>query len=1640
MPPPPTQFFFAEARTARLASIFWVVVAGSRLRLLNLSPMKTILLAALIGLKAVALLAQTPAASSTYRPASPTRFRHTAHATNGMAIPATVFRSGRAAINSNVAERGLHHKVVRSLATLTNSDGRLAYRTNSYTELATGMHYLEDGEWKEARELIEPFDSGAIARYGQHKVNFAGNLNSAGAIDLEMPDGNRLRGQVLGLAYYDSASRKSVLIGEVKNCQGQIVASNQVVYADAFTDVRADVRYTYTRAGFEQDIILRVQPPSPAEYGLDPRTTRLQVITEFLNPPTPAKSSQELNRENGAPMPDESLDFGAVSINEGRAFALEVQHAMIAPVAKQWQVIEDRHFLIEEVGMAEMSKALAALPRGASLDTPTKQSERLAALGRQLPARRSTARKSGRMLTASLVPEKPGVVLDYLITLTGKSNFTLQGDTTYFVSGAVLLSGTTTIEGNTVVKFSSANSARIRFSGPVVCKTGPYRPAIFTAEDDNTVGEPIGTIYAPVGYYSCGTSRDAALSFYPPSNLSHLRMSYLRNAIVSGGGSPSVTYSNCQFVNCLNGIGMTSAGSLNLRNVLFSNVLTNFNDLGYSGSVYLNAQQVTFDAADCVVTRYGGAVNMNMKNCVFASVGLKNPSSQSSYVLWSGDYNGFYNSPNSSFGTTQISSSSIPFQTSDGGKHYLTANSNFRGAGTTSIDSALLTSLKSRTTQPPIAFPAFMEVSGELTLFPQVPRYGSGPPDLGYHYDPIDFTVAGLVSSGATITVKPGTVVATRQEPILLDVTEDGEIWTWSVVGIWLDGSSTFVSHGTPTNRNTFVAIRLVQEDLPLLPDVDMIEPHSPEFDLFVPNAVDADGTPTLDFRFCDFSVPPFAFHIWSGRLYHNYASFARSTSSAMFWRLRDCNVNSGRILLGVPLAYEGDYGAGAVTWQDNLFARVEITLDPCQFVPRAEEPNESPINVDLEFEAYNNLFRGGRLQLNPIPATGHDWLLRDNLFDKVAFQQFVDQTDGTIGPLDHDYNAYWPRTVAELESDPWYVDHLLANTTDRSPSDTVNNRELGATPAYQSGPLGDYYLATSSELYSTSPNKRGSRTAAEAGLYHYTTRTDQTKDGAQTGNVIIGRHYVATASSTSTQAKDSDAPTPDGIPDFLEEWNGNGTTELGEGDPSTPQANMVAITGVTAVTGDIYVYVSAKDSDKMTGLSLTANGYDIGERDSIGWPLRFKVDTRRIPNGQCLFQAEATYPVSQITADSGYNTISSAPVSVGINNLISYPEWEHFVGRDGYLFKVNGPSDLTSWTIDIYDVSGAAVRSLTGTTAAQLSQVAWDLRDTQGNLRNDYNSDPRFASSTTITQPGGNSTTVWNQLFQEPPYPQEGRWTCSYQDMFKYDYDKDNQFYLDLQLWLGFANNVGGGAFFELPSGSLPRTWPVRYGQFDAQSPPQVDDPGLDAKFYDQQMALEMLGNPESRNFFYFGHGSPAYIYTGEGGGMGLSSTYLQKTIRHRYRFVFLYGCQTARDNRLARAFGIDDAENTPISAYSGFPARRPAAFLGCTVPMPFRSSISALVVNGVRYNYRLSEETAYFLSNLLFWWGPSPLYNRPLSEAIANAKQNLPNDGMFYRIIDANNMQTGTAPFRAGDHLKIFGYPDLRYNQYNQIDFVVP
>ena len=119
-----------------------------------------------------------------------------------------------------VVERGENHRVWQKESYNQAPDGTIITNIQSYTDLATGMHYKNSqGQWVESKELIESHPRGAIARQGQYQVIFANNLNSIGAIDQNTPDGKRLQSNILGLGYYDSATGNTVMIAMLQNSQ-----------------------------------------------------------------------------------------------------------------------------------------------------------------------------------------------------------------------------------------------------------------------------------------------------------------------------------------------------------------------------------------------------------------------------------------------------------------------------------------------------------------------------------------------------------------------------------------------------------------------------------------------------------------------------------------------------------------------------------------------------------------------------------------------------------------------------------------------------------------------------------------------------------------------------------------------------------------------------------------------------------------------------------------------------------------------------------------------------------------------------------------------------------------------------------------------------------------------------------------------------------------------------------------------------------------------------------------------------------------------------------------------------------------------------------------------------------------------------
>src|SRR5262245_52507379 len=96
-------------------------------------------------------------------------------ATSGLALAqvsntdANALHDSRSAYS--VVERGPHHRVWSRVTWETNALGRAIAHTNSYTELETGMHYLQDGRWLESSLEITLTPGGAIATKGPHKVS-----------------------------------------------------------------------------------------------------------------------------------------------------------------------------------------------------------------------------------------------------------------------------------------------------------------------------------------------------------------------------------------------------------------------------------------------------------------------------------------------------------------------------------------------------------------------------------------------------------------------------------------------------------------------------------------------------------------------------------------------------------------------------------------------------------------------------------------------------------------------------------------------------------------------------------------------------------------------------------------------------------------------------------------------------------------------------------------------------------------------------------------------------------------------------------------------------------------------------------------------------------------------------------------------------------------------------------------------------------------------------------------------------------------------------------------------------------------------------------------------------------------------------
>ncbi|MGA3283136.1 MAG: hypothetical protein ABSD57_01585 [Verrucomicrobiota bacterium] len=391
------------------------------------------------------------------------------------------------------------------------------------------------------------------------------------------PEGKHLRSRPVGLSYDDGSN--TVLIAELTNSVGYLVDSNQIIYPNAFVGVAASLRYRYTKAGFEQDIVLEGQPPSLEAFGLNPKTARLQVVTEFFNPPQPNVTTATVSTKAGD-LTNQELDFGVMKMRTGKAFLLGTNTSSTR-VTKQWLNVEGRQFLVEEVPVALIAGKLLQLPAPQTVSTKISPHSPLHVVSakRLLPTPRltETVPPLRPMQLGQAVAPSGGLVLDYQTVNSSVTNYTFRGDTTYLIVGPVYLYGAITFEGGAVTKYAydwcggCAGSLYLTYPVNVQMQAAPYHPVIFTASDDISVGENTSSEGSMCpGFYYANPAFYYEDWGYCTLTLDNFRIAYAATAISASVYGLTINLYNGQIVDCGTGVYTEGDGSINLKNMLLT--------------------------------------------------------------------------------------------------------------------------------------------------------------------------------------------------------------------------------------------------------------------------------------------------------------------------------------------------------------------------------------------------------------------------------------------------------------------------------------------------------------------------------------------------------------------------------------------------------------------------------------------------------------------------------------------------------------------------------------------------------------------------------------------------------------------------------------------------------------------------------------------------------------------------------------------------------------------------------------------------------------------------------------------------------------------------------------------------------------
>lgn len=384
--------------------------------------------------------------------------------------------------------------------------------------------------------------------------------------------------------------------------------------------------------------------------------------------------------------------------------------------------------------------------------------------------------------------------------------------------------------------------------------------------------------------------------------------------------------------------------------------------------------------------------------------------------------------------------------------------------------------------------------------------------------------------------------------------------------------------------------------------------------------------------------------------------------------------------------------------------------------------------------------------------------------------------------------------------------------------------------------------------------------------------------------------------------------------------------------------------------------------------------------------------DTRTLSNG---FYTLSVVVEASLSPGGVLQEISSPGYGVLITNGLFYPDWMSSFGETGDGLWVNAYLTATNvnWTANFYDGSSNFVGSTLGYSTDGTINFVWNLNGTNGAVLTDNEFTVVLqAWQTVLAAPGTppfGATATPPKLVRTARRSGQGAWIIAYLE--------ELTTFTDGLLVPDTMDRFAAAAY-----ASNFTTLPVQVAA-DTAFQLSKDNPDADANW---TAFKSTITEPAARNLVYLGHGAadligyaaqPVRSYRAFQIARDLGITPATAN-RNPYRFVFLDGCNTA-NGKLCEAFGIKQKENMTTAEFINA-KERPKAFVGWT---KVKAIASATAIN---------KRHIDFLNEFIRLWKQD---NIGLRDAFNQAAQVAGPGNIGY------------------DTLKIYGYPALRFGEFN-------